>query len=585
METIVAMGIFITVSAGLYQGFSNTLKLMSSIKIKEVATNLANEQFEIARNLPYASVGTINGIPSGVFAQTQTITRDNRDFEMTITIRNFDDPFDGTLGGTPNDLSPADMKLMEIIVVCANCTNFSPVSMTTRIAPKNLETASTNGALVIKVFDASGSPVVGASVNIVNNVVSPVVNITDVTGNDGTLTIVDAPPATESYEITVTKTGYSTEKTYAIGGGGNPNPSKPNMTVVIQQISQMSFTIDALSTAPVNTFDNQCNPTPNFDFTITGTKLIGTNPDTLKYSRNLTSDGSGNLTISDLEWDTYNIVGTDSSYDIIGTNPLLSLGIPPNTTQNIQITTAAKNGRRLLVVVRDQSTGLPITDASVTLDNGGGYSSTKITDEGFLTQTDWSSGSGQTDIGSDSMYLSSDGNIDIVTIPGTLRLINSSGSYMPSGTLTSSTFDTGSTSNFKQILWESTNQPVQTGLDSVKFQVATNTDNTTWNYVGPDGTNSTYFTTTDQNIGSSHDGDRYLRYKLFFTTDDTDYTPSVSDISFTYTSSCVPPGQVSFSGLSTGNYTATVTKAGYQDSSKIVNINSDWQSTEFTIYP
>ncbi len=411
METIVAIAIFITISTGLYKGFVSTLKLMSAIKIKEVATNLANEQFEIARNLPYASVGTINGIPPGVFAQNQTIVRDNYTFNVGITIRNFDDPFDGTLGGSPNDLSPADMKLMEIIITCSNCNSFSPVSMTTRIAPKNLETASTNGALVIRVLDASGSPVVGAGVNIVNNSISPTININDVTGNDGTLTIVDAPPAVGSYEITVTKSGYSTEKTYVIGDPSNPNPSKPNLTVIIQQISQISFAIDQLSTAPVTTSDNQCTPTPNFDFTISGTKLIGTNPDTLKYSRNLTSNGSGNITINDLEWDTYNIIGTDSSYDIVGTNPLLSLGVPPNTTQNIQITTAAKNGRRLVVIVRDQSTGLPITDASVTLDDGAGYSSTKVTNEGFLTQTDWSGGPGQPDMGTDTMYFNSDGNI------------------------------------------------------------------------------------------------------------------------------------------------------------------------------
>ncbi len=585
METIVAMAIFMTVSVGLYQGFTRTLKLMSVVKVKELATNLANEQFEIARNLPYASVGTISGIPAGVFAQSQTIVRDGRTFDVTITVRNIDDPFDGTLGGTPNDLSPADMKLMEIIVDCTSCTEIAPVTMTTKIAPKNLETASTNGALVIKVLDASGVPVSAANVHIVNSSVVPIVDINDVTGTDGTLTIVDAPPSVDGYNITVTKSGYSTEKTYPVGAVANPNPNKADITVIIQQISQMSFAIDKTSTAPVTTFDSQCSPTPNFDFDVTGSKLIGTSPDTIKYSQSFTSNGSGNITISDLEWDTYNIVGTDASYDIIGTNPLLSLGVPPDTTQNIQITTAAKNGRRLVVVVRDQSTGLPVTDADVTLDNGGGYSSTKTTDEGFLTQTDWSGGSGQTDIGSSNLYLSSNGNIEVSAYPGELKLLDNSGVYLSSGNLTSSTFDTGSPSNFKQILWSSTNQPVQAGPDSVKFQVATNTDNLTWNFVGPDGTSSTYFTTADQNIGSSHDGDRYLRYKVFFTTNDTAYTPTISDVSFTYTSSCIPPGQVNFSGLSTGNYTLSVTRAGYQDSSKIVNINSNWQSSEFTIAP
>ena len=583
METMIAMAIFISVSVALYQGFGNTLKLMKVIKLKEIATNLANEQFEIARNLPYASVGTVNGIPSGVFLQNQTMVRGEQTFNVGITIRNVDDPFDGTLGGSPGDLSPADMKMMEISVSCVTCTNFAPVSLTTKIAPKNLETASTNGALIVRVFDASGEPVSGATVNIVNNLLVPNINITDVTGIDGNLTIVDAPPSVSGYQITVSKNGYSTERTYPVGGGANPNPSKPDVTVVIQQISQMSFAIDAVSTVPVSTVDSQCSPTAGFNFNVKGTKLIGTNPDTIKYSQDFTSDSNGVVSLNNLEWDTYNIVGIDSTYDIIGTNPLLSLGVPPNTTQNMQITTAVKNGRRLLVIVRDQSTGLPVTDAEVTLDNGGSYTSSKITDEGFLTQTDWAGGSGQATMTNIDMYLASDGNIDVSGNPGEISLSQTAGSYVANGELTSSTFDTGAPSNFKQILWSSTVQPVQTGQNSVRFQIATNNDETTWNFVGPDGTSNTYFTTADQNIGAGHNGDRYLRYKIFLSTANNNYTPSISDISFTYASSCIPPGQVSFAGLASGNYTLTVTRSGYQDDSRVVSISSNWQSEEVTI--
>ncbi len=583
METLVAMAIFLGVSVALYQGFGNTLRLMNLIKLKEIATNLANEQFEIARNLPYASVGTINGIPAGVFPQSQTITRDTRTFDVSITIRNIDDPFDGTLGGSPNDLSPADMKLMEIIVSCNACTNFAPVTLTSTIAPKNLETASTNGALVVRVFDGSGVAVSGATVNIANSSLSPAINITDVTGVDGTLTIVDAPPSVNGYRITVSKNGYSTERTYLPGEQANPNPLKPDLTVVIQQITQVSFAIDKVSTVPVTAVNSQCSPISGFDFDAVGLKLIGTDPDTIKYSQSFITDGSGQALLSNLEWDTYNILGTDGTYDIIGTNPLLSLGVPPDTTQNMQLTLAAKNGRRLVVIVRDQSTGLPVTDASVTLDSSGGYNSTKITDEGFITQTDWSGGSGQTDIGDSAMYFDSDGNVDTGSNPGLLELSSSGSSYIQNGYLTSSTFDIGAPGNFKQILWESSVQPVQTGADSVKFQIATNNDNLTWDFVGPDDTSSTYFTTADQNIGASHNGNQYLRYRIFLETDDTDYTPSVSDISVTYTSSCIPPGQISFAGLSTGDYTLTVTKSGYQDMSRIINISSNWQSEEVTI--
>ncbi len=584
VETLVAVAIFVMISVGIYSGFVGVLKIMKVIRVKGIMTNIANEQFEIVRNLPYKDVGTVSGIPSGILPQSQTESRDSKDFTVETVIRNIDDPFDGTFNGIPKDLSPADMKIIEVTITCDSCDNsLSPISFTTKIAPKSLETASVNGALVIKVFDASGLPVVGANINIINNIITPAVNLNDVTDISGVLTIVDAPPSVGGYQIIVSKDGYSTERTYPVGGSGNPNPTKPNMTVIVQQISQISFTIDKTSTVNVSTLNNQCILTPNFNFNISGSKLVGTSPDTIKYTSSPVTNNLGKITLSSLEWDTYDILGTDTISDIIGTNPLLSLGVNPNIEQDMEIITAPKNGRRLLVVVRDQATGLPVTDATVTLVGPSSYSKSIVTNEGFLNQSDWSGGGGQTNFDYANMYLSSDNNIDDISSPGNLSLKKVSGSYVVSGNLTSSTFDTGSASNFKQIIWSPALGPVQSGSSSVNFQIATNNDNATWSFVGPDGTTSSYYTPSNQNIDATHNGDRYLRYRLYLSTLDTDYTPSISDISFTYSSSCIPPGQVSFSALETGTYTISISKSGYQSTSKNVTISNNWTKEELTI--
>ena len=585
VETLVAVIIFVSVALAVYSGFTGVLKVMSIIRVKGIMTDLANEQFEIARNLSYQDVGTVNGIPSGVLSQSKTITRDSKNFTVETTVRSVDDPFDGTFNGTSHDSSPSDMKIVELTISCTSCNStISPISFTTKVSPKNLETASANGALIIRVFDASGLPVFDANVNIVNNSVSPTINLTDNTDINGTLTIVDAPPSANNYQIIVTKDGYSTDRTYPISGG-NPHPSKPNVTVVLQQVTQISFTIDKTSSINFSTVNNQCSSISNFDFTMTGSKLIGTVPSVYKYSNSLITNGSGTLSLPNVEWDTYNLSGIDSAYDIIGTDPLLSLGVNPDTTQNLEIVTAPKNGNRLLIVIRDQSTGLPITDAAVTLTGPSNYSKTLTTNEGFLVQTDWSGGEGQTAFGSDNKYLSSDGNINATISPGNLSLKKVSSTYVSGGVLTSSTFDTGSSTNFRQILWNPSSQPSQVGVSSVKIQIATNNDNATWNFVGPDGTASTYFTSANQNIDASHNGDRYFRYKLYLSTTNTAYTPTVSDISFTYTSSCIPPGQVSFSALSTGNYTITISKTGYQSTSKSISLSSGWTKQEIIISP
>ena len=77
-----------------------------------VTSKILSEELEVARNLPYEDVGILNGVPAGVISQTKTVSRNNVDFNLTATVRNIDHPFDGTIGGNPNDTSPADYKLV-----------------------------------------------------------------------------------------------------------------------------------------------------------------------------------------------------------------------------------------------------------------------------------------------------------------------------------------------------------------------------------------------------------------------------------------------------------------------------------------
>jgi len=103
-------------------------------------------------------------------------------------------------------------------------------------------------------------------------------------------------------------------------------------------------------------------------------------------------------------------------------------------------------------------------------------------------------------------------------------------SFETSGDFISSSQDLGIILNFDTFDWIA-DVPSGTGL---KFQLASNSDNETWNFIGPDGTNATYYTTSGQNIPSSHDGDRYVKYKAYFSTTDNMKTPSLSSVSINY---------------------------------------------------
>lgn len=577
VELLVGVSVFTVIVVGVYNAYMAVYQVVSISRQKIAAIDLANEQLEIVKNMPYAQVGIDGGIPDGLLSRVQTLVRDGNTFTATTTIRNYDDPFDGTLGGTPNDLSPADSKIVEIQIGCVLCKNFKPLSVTSRVAPKALETASTNGALFIRVFDANGNPVPQANVRIENNVATTSILIEDVTNNDGLLAIVDAPPGINAYEVTVTKSGYSTDRTYPITVA-NPNPTRPHLTVLLQQVTTQSFIIDQLSTLSVRSFTDTCAAVPNIPITLQGTKTIGSNPVISKYNSNHSTGGAGSITLSNMEWDTYTLAMTSGTYDLVGANPLISFLLSPNATQNIDLVVAPKDPNTVLVAVRDSSSSLPLADATVELlSSGGSVLATRTTGKGSLAQTNWSGGSGQATSTNLTRYLSSDGSVETNDPEGDLKLRYVLGQYETSGVLTSSSFDTGGVSNFQEIVWSPQDQATSTGVNPIRFQIATNDDGGTWDYVGPDGTSSTYFTTSNRTIHPSSSGKRYLRYRVYLSTDDVTRTPNISDIAFTFTASCTPPGQVVFTGLANGSYQLRVTKTGFETETVPLTINSAWK--------
>lgn len=584
VEVLIGAALFLVISLGIYGAFSSVLAVISASRAKIIAMDLANERFELIRNLPYDDVGISGSIPDGDILRAESFVRSGFLFNATTTIRNIDDPFDGLIGGNPNDLSPADSRLVEIEIDCPTCKNFPPVFVNTRVAPKNLETQSTNGALFVRVFDANGQPVPDADIHIENNQGTLPVVIDDTTNVNGMLQVVDAPPGVNAYEITVTKSGFTTDRTLTPGAVANPNPTKPHATVVLQQVTQVSFIIDKVSRMNISSMNKYCSAVGSVNFGINGTKLIGTNPDVLKYSQpNLATDGSGQKTISNMEWDTYPITLTDGVYDLVGMNPLFPVSLAQDSEADVKFIVAPKEPSTLLVIVKDAATGLPLSNVNVRLE-GVGYDETFITERGFVSQTDWSGGGGQATATDPTRYFSS-ANIDANNPSGEVKLNGSFGVYDTSGALTSSTFDTGSQSNFHQLSWLPADQPPATGVDSVKMQIATNNDTETWNFIGPDGTAGSYYTSANSNLNAIHNGDRFLRYRLFLATADVSFTPNVSDIFLTFSSLCVPPGQTVFTGASSGAYTLTVSRENYQTQIISIDVGNSWQQKEVMLLP
>ena len=568
IEIIIAIAIFLIIGSGVYLSYANILDVISRTRTHTLATSLINKQIEAIRNLPYDSVGVVGGAPSGVIPASTTVVYEGQQFVINTFVRNVDDAFDGETGGSPNDTAPADYRLVELQIDCPTCFNFVPVVFSTWVSPQNLETSTQNGSLFVNVFDANGFPISNANVLVKNTAVSPTITINDSTNSSGTLQLVDIATSTNAYQITVSKSGYTTRQTYTPGDSSNPNPVQPHATVASQQITGISFAIDRTSTINVGTRDQYCAAVPSIDMTQNGQKLIGTGPNTLLYSRSFTTDSSGDSARTGLEWDTYSFTGTDTGYDIAGSIPLVPVEIDANTTLSLSYLVEPKTTNSLLTTIATLS-GAPVASATVNLTKTG-FDQSKLTGLKAFEFTDWSG----------AQYAGQDGNLDDSSPSGELHLIATEGVY-PTGTnsfLESNTIDFGTaTTTFTDLSWAPVSQP---GGTTLKFQLASaNSSGGPWSYVGPDGTGGTYYTATST-IGTTHDDRQYLRYKAYFNTTDSSVTPKLQEISIGFYSGCVPSGQAFWPGLSTGTYLVTASKSGYTNATTSVTVGSGWQEVK-----
>lgn len=575
MEIIVALAVFVLFMSGIYSGIQFVFKSVYYSRMKILETAILNEQLEIVRNLPFEDVGIVNGSPSGVLERTVTTTRSGIEFTITRTVRNIDDEFDGTIGGNPNDLVPADYKMVEVEIICDKCNQTNQVSEVTYVSPKLLEGDPTHGALFIEVFDADGDPVQGANVHVVATETNPTIDLVDTTDNDGMLKLVDLGAGIGAYNITVSKTGYTTDQTLE-PTELIPNPVKEPASVEAQNVTEISFSIDQTSQMDISATNAYCSPVGNVSAHVLGTKLWGTEPDTFKVDDDFTTSAGGEYNLTDFEWDSYGL-SINSGYDLIGSIPILPIDLTPGVTQPVQLLLGANTSNSLLVNVTDSITNQPISNASVRV-YGGSYDQTKTTGVGFALQTDWSGGSGQEFFVDETEYWSDDGKVDVNGVySGDVVLKKVGQNYLSSGELESSTFDFGTGVNFVNLIWEPLSQPIETGADSARWQIATSdaASPASWDYLGPDGTSGTYYDEENIAINSAHNDDRFFRYKLFLSTETATSTPTISDLMVTYTTSCTPPGQSYFGSLSATDYTVEITKTGYQTNTQTVSVEGD----------
>lgn len=379
LDTVFGTALLLIVFVGLYGAFQLTLELVQSSKSKTGALALASERVEYIRSLQYDDVGTVGGIPSGTLVEEETETLNGIEYARRTFVQYVDASQDG-LGGSDTNGITTDYKVVKVNIEWDFRGETRSFFLVTNIVPQGLETVSGGGTLRVTVLDSLGSPVPSAQVSLANSAVVPAVSLSTFTNTSGIVEFPGAPSA-NSYEVTITKPGYSGAQTYSVSVA-NPNPSPGHLTVVETQTTSSSFAIDTVGSATVRTFElGTTTPLADISLSIVGAKTIGTESDDdpiYKYSSSVDTGSSGSTTINNLEWDNYTISIDDAAtgYDIAEVCTPQPFSLLPGEDETVDVYVVDDTPHTLLVDVKDAE-GNVLSGATIRLYRGG-YDTTVV---------------------------------------------------------------------------------------------------------------------------------------------------------------------------------------------------------------
>jgi hypothetical protein len=379
IEVIIGLGILLILLHAFASLIITAYDLLGNARTRITARYIAVSRMEEIRNLPYDSIGVSGGIPAGDIPQLETINRNGQDYSLRTSVIYIDDPFDGL---APSDSTPGDYKRARVEVSWTG--RFVAGETVTMITDTAADATAGGGLLSILAFNANADPVPQADVHILNTTVTPQIDLSLKTNDQGRVFLPGAPTCNTCYEITVTKDNYSTDKTYSTSQVANPN--KPHATVVEGFITEVSFSIDATTTlhfASTMDRDNNFSPLGSKAFHLQGGKIIGTDglgDSVYKYDEDLQTDGSASLTLENMEWDSYQLTLPTGSWDLAGTNPLRPIIVFPAAELDVLFASSSHQTDTLLVAVTDAS-GSAIASASAQLTGPDSYDETLFTGE------------------------------------------------------------------------------------------------------------------------------------------------------------------------------------------------------------
>lgn len=245
IEVLVGSFLISIVFLGIFGAFQLYFKVIEQSKNQIIATNVARGELEKIKNLPYESIGIINGIlptPAGILEPVSIIVRNNTNFIIERKIKYIIDEADGIGESCPNDYKRAEIK------ASWSGRAEGQVVLVTDVSPKTLvqECAVKGGVLTTSVFDAYGQMVESPLIEIFDFSTGQLIDkVSPVSGE------YSFPLSAGTYKVAVSKDGFSQERTYNVDE--ITTPAKPHPLILENQHTEISFAIDRVAAFTLET--------------------------------------------------------------------------------------------------------------------------------------------------------------------------------------------------------------------------------------------------------------------------------------------------------------------------------------------
>jgi len=245
IDVLIGIALTLVIFLGIFGLFQLALKVIGQSQARITATAIANQEIEKIRNLPYEDIGVQGGFPDGILPSVTTTISGGREYTIETRVDFVVDPDDGV--ASPEDECPNDYKRVKVKVSWQGKFG-GEVEISTDISPPSLaqECGTSGGILSVSVFDAYGVMVPFPSIEVRDPSTDALIKTAAPAEGHHYFSL-----PTSTYKVVVTKNGFSTERTY--GTDEIATPQKPHPIVLDKQTTEISFSIDELSSFSVDT--------------------------------------------------------------------------------------------------------------------------------------------------------------------------------------------------------------------------------------------------------------------------------------------------------------------------------------------